>query len=142
MTEFFSKFINFFQNFWPKIEKSLKKLHKKIKTSRFSSFPNFSLMKIFKKNWKMLQILKKILDFFLDTKWDTEQYQILSQIPKSFADTKSSISDTKMATLSVTFFYSSQVITPKMHFIACIILETNKIFFLNSKQARLLHIIT
>ena len=42
---------------------------------------------------------KKILDFFLDTKWDTEQYQILSQIPKSFADTKSSISDTKMATL-------------------------------------------
>ena len=47
----------------------------------------------------MLQILKKILDFFLDTKWDTEQYQILSQIPKSFADTKSSISDTKMATL-------------------------------------------
>ena len=47
----------------------------------------------------MLQILQKILDFFLDTKWDTEQYQILSQIPKSFADTKSSISDTKMATL-------------------------------------------
>ena len=27
---------------------------------------------------------------------------------------------------SVTFFYSSQVRTPKMHFIACIILETNK----------------
>ena len=50
----------------------------------------------------MLQILKKILDFFLDTKWDTEQYQILSQIPKSFADTKSSISDTKMATLALT----------------------------------------
>ena len=42
---------------------------------------------------------KNILDFFLDTKWDTEQYQILSQIPKSFANTKSSISDTKMATL-------------------------------------------
>ena len=43
---------------------------------------------------------------------------------------------------SVTFFYSSQVRTPKMHFIACIILETYKIFFVNSKQTRLIHIIT
>ena len=42
---------------------------------------------------------KKILDFFLDATWDTEQYQILSQIPKYFANTKCSIWDTKMATL-------------------------------------------
>ena len=34
---------------------------------------------------------KKILDFFLDATWDTEQYQILSQIPKYFADTKCSV---------------------------------------------------
>ena len=54
---------------------------------------------------KILQKLKnapetiKDTRFFLDTKWDTEQYQILSQIPKYFANTKPSISDTKMATL-------------------------------------------
>ena len=76
----------------------MKKLDTKLKLHLFSSFPNLLLMKILKK-LKNAQILKKILDFFLDTKWDTEQYQILSQIPKSFADTKSSISDTKMATL-------------------------------------------
>ena len=54
---------------------------------------------------------KKDTKFFLDTKWDTEQYQILSQIPKSFGDIKSSISDTKMATLDLAHFgqFSSQV---------------------------------
>ena len=63
----------------------------------------------------MLQILKKILDFFLDTKWDTEQYQILSQIPKSFADTKSSISDTKMVTLPRLHIFTECLVTRKYH---------------------------
>ena len=52
---------------------------------------------------------KKILDFFLDATWDTEQYQILSQIPKYFADTKWSIWDTKMATLKYTLLKRDQM---------------------------------
>ena len=43
---------------------------------------------------------KNLLDLFVDTKRDTEQYLILSQITKSFVDTKSSISGTKLATVS------------------------------------------
>jgi len=49
ITEFFSNFTNFFQNYWPKIEKSLKKLDTKLKLHLFSSFPNLLLMKILKK---------------------------------------------------------------------------------------------
>ena len=73
--------------------------HTKMKTSLFSSFPNFLLMK----KLKNAPETKKDTRFFLDTKWDKEQHQILSQIPKSFADIKSSISDTKMATLPHAF---------------------------------------
>ena len=44
---------------------------------------------------KNAQDTKRDNRFFQDTMLDTEQYQILSEIPKYFADTKSSISDTK-----------------------------------------------
>ena len=59
---------------------------------------NFYSIKILR-NCTFFQILNQELDFLVETRSDTRICQVLDQEPKTFTDTRSSCSGTKLSTL-------------------------------------------